>query len=107
MFYCCCFFFFFLMIRRPPRSTQQPTLFPYTTPSDLPPASSLTRPVGVNASRGVRDSGRSEEHTSELQSPVVISYAVFCLKKTKKKRQTSMNLQISINVITSISHLHT
>src|SRR5213079_3718887 len=31
-----------------------------------------------------RFSGRSEEHTSELQSPVVISYAVFCLKKKKK-----------------------
>ena len=34
---------------------------------------------------GTNDRTRSEEHTSELQSPVPISYAVFCLKKKKKK----------------------
>src|ERR1051326_9505766 len=70
----CSFFFFFLMIRRPPRST----LFPYTTlfrsPSD-PHLRSGTCP-GRNCRRG-----RSEEHTSELQSHSFISYAVFCLKK--------------------------
>src|SRR6186997_3618442 len=75
------FFFFFLMIRRPPRSTQQPTLFPYTTlfRSDRGPQ----RPDTVRR-RGADPRSRSEEHTSELQSPVVISYAVFCLKKKKK-----------------------
>src|ERR1051325_11813425 len=71
-------FFFFLMIRRPPRST----LFPYTT---------LFRSEGnagecVGGDRGAGgDEDRSEEHTSELQSPYVISYAVFCLKKKKKE----------------------
>src|SRR5213079_3777853 len=39
-----------------------------------------------------RTDGRSEEHTSELQSPVVISYAVFCLKKKNKKNNTSCSL---------------
>src|SRR6186997_3466845 len=76
------FCFFFLMIRRPPRSTQQPTLFPYTT---LFRSNDERRPcrdhrVGRTSELIVR----SEEHTSELQSPVVISYAVFCLKKKKK-----------------------
>src|SRR5256885_4417247 len=72
------FFFFFLMIRRPPRST----LFPYTTlfrsfiylyviPKKLCPAFfQLSQLPG----------GRSEEHTSD-SSHLVISYAVFCLKK--------------------------
>src|SRR5213079_3501059 len=81
MFFCIFFFFFFLMIRRPPRSTQQPTLFPYTT---------LFRSVQSTSEQQRRYCfhrgwDRSEEHTSELQSPVVISYAVFCLKKKKKK----------------------
>src|SRR5213079_2341202 len=83
LFVCAFYFFFFLMIRRPPRSTQQPTLFPYTTlfrsararPSCRPP-----RRPGTASSRR----SRSEEHTSELQSPVVISYAVFCLKKKNR-----------------------
>src|SRR5213596_3379150 len=76
------FFFFFLMIRPPPRSTQDRTLFPYTTlfrsrpaPLCLPPI-----PADDDPSRG-----RSEEHTSELQSHGLISYAVFCLKKKKKR----------------------
>src|ERR1044071_6563548 len=65
------------MIRRPPRST----LFPYTTlfrswatNHELPPTRADARAPG---------SRRSEEHTSELQSRVDISYAVFCLKKKK------------------------
>src|SRR5213075_3419318 len=83
--------FFFLMIRRPPRSTQQGTLFPYTT---------LFRSPGhcETARRRRRDRGsaarRSEEHTSELQSRLVISYAVFCLKKKKnleEKRPTDLS----------------
>src|SRR5213595_4071663 len=78
-----CFSFFFLMIRRPPRSTQLRTLFPYTTlfrSQREPP-----RPRGGADGRAlVSTATRSEEHTSELQSPSVISYAVFCLKKKKK-----------------------
>src|SRR3546814_21054049 len=88
----CIFFFivvfFFLMIRRPPRSTRTDTLFPYTT---------LFRSYygrwtykfeeaarqGAAAVFIVHD--RSEEHTSELQSLMRISYAVFCLKKKKNK----------------------
>src|SRR3546814_2069818 len=91
-------FFFFLMIRRPPRSTRTDTLFPYTT---------LFRSWGRTRrqDRGRRQQGkpcqcsanmtkswavahrseRSEEHTSELQSLMRISYAVFCLKKKKNK----------------------
>src|SRR5213079_3798846 len=76
------FFFFFLMIRRPPRSTQQPTLFPYTTLF----RSRRHRVRDAPSPSARRWHRRSEEHTSELQSPVVISYAVFCLKKKKKKK---------------------
>src|SRR3546814_1302869 len=67
------------MIRRPPRSTRTDTLFPYTTlfrsyESRLPPAAR-------KKARGIcRAPFRSEEHTSELQSLMRISYAVFCLK---------------------------
>src|SRR5213082_4081930 len=78
------FFFFFLMIRRPPRSTLCQTLFPYTT-LFRPPRGRFPPPGGC-AGRGAADRvGRSEEHTSELQSPDTISYAVFCLKKKKQK----------------------
>src|SRR3546814_10958716 len=93
---CVCFVcFFFLMIRRPPRSTRTDTLFPYTT---------LFRSVPEALVRAARLDGagfftifgrillpmstRSEEHTSELQSLMRISYAVFCLKKkTCRPRQ--------------------
>src|SRR3546814_2922127 len=95
---------FFLMIRRPPRSTRTDTLFPYTTLFRSPDCApmvgspSLTpvgaRPVGnQRAARteyhgrapGAPQKKRSEEHTSELQSLMRISYAVFCLKKIKQK----------------------
>src|SRR5881396_4010221 len=75
--------FFFFMIRRPPRSTRYETLFPYTTlfrsrpPSRSAAASDRTPPRPPP--------GRSEEHTSELQSLRTISYAVFCLKKKNIK----------------------
>src|SRR5216117_948546 len=85
MFFFLFFFFFFLMIRRPPRSTQGRTLFPYTTlfrskRSFIVPGSPSNH-MGVFSFRR----NRSEEHTSELQSPFLISYAVFCLKKKKTK----------------------
>src|SRR3546814_5356733 len=79
------FFFFFLMIRRPPRSTRTDTLFPYTTLF----RSSIPCPWAQAARLKAKSSGplgkwiRSEEHTSELQSLMRISYAVFCLKKKK------------------------
>src|SRR6187431_3406322 len=79
------------MIRRPPRSTQQSTLFPYTTLFRSPPAPNRCAAIStMSTSRrrrwSVATSSRSEEHTSELQSRTVISYAVFCLKKKKKKK---------------------
>src|SRR3546814_14095819 len=78
----CDFIFFFLMIRRPPRSTRTDTLFPYTTLFRSWAVASGTgwRP-GAGRPRGPRPGPRSEEHTSELQSLMRISYAVFCLKK--------------------------
>src|SRR3546814_13712793 len=102
---CVIVFVFFLMIRRPPRSTRTDTLFPYTTlfrssARSRRPASRRLRhrlrarrhiaPDGVDHSRrpyrqtALNDQLRSEEHTSELQSLMRISYAVFCLKKKKK-----------------------
>src|SRR3546814_5317186 len=94
-----CMYFFFLMIRRPPRSTRTDTLFPYTT---------LFRSLlGTQCRLGKRgfdlhvdDAAhllsfrtysekrwRSEEHTSELQSLMRISYAVFCLKKKTNNKK--------------------
>src|SRR3546814_16685051 len=94
------YFFFFLMIRRPPRSTRTDTLFPYTTlfRSIWGPTNRGSRTFTVaqrqlaESTRSVRDDAlkpkaRSEEHTSELQSLMRISYAVFCLKKKKKKHK--------------------
>src|SRR5213596_1574517 len=76
--------FFFLMIRRPQRSTQDRTLFPYTTlfRSLRAAGHRCARPRARRSRRG-NHGRRSEEHTSELQSHGLISYAVFCLKKKK------------------------
>src|SRR3546814_1038538 len=96
--------FFFLMIRRPPRSTRTDTLFPYTTLFRSWRRSSRWRVRGT-AGRSARpgtspartprrppaSSKRSEEHTSELQSLMRISYAVFCLKKKKENKNTERN----------------
>src|ERR1044071_10021778 len=76
------FYFFFLMIRRPPRST----LFPYTTLFRSHHADG--EHDGTDHDTG-GDGTRSEEHTSELQSRVDISYAVFCLKKKNTTTYTS------------------
>src|SRR3546814_9464216 len=105
------------MLRRPPRSTRTDTLFPYTTlfrswarvieavGDDARQA--LAGGIGNQAQREIErgvatgaggdalldhvepDCRRSEEHTSELQSLMRISYAVFCLKK--KKNRTKLN----------------
>src|SRR3546814_18862841 len=83
----------FLSIRRPPRSTRTDTLFPDTTlfrSEDL--IDDLTERMiqpGAEYSHQWRVGDiviRSEEHTSELQSLMRISYAVFCLKKKKKNK---------------------
>src|SRR3546814_4545104 len=90
------------MIRRPPRSTRTDTLFPYTTlfrstagfycPAAWPwwGSHSALRRRRKSAFRSHCRSRRqrSEEHTSELQSLMRISYAVFCLKKKTKHIQT-------------------
>src|SRR3546814_3402488 len=87
------------MIRRPPRSTRTDTLFPYTTlfRSQLLRQRSAARrlrggegrrhPARHGPALARRRAQRSEEHTSELQSLMRISYAVFCLKKKKNKTQ--------------------
>src|SRR3546814_12726243 len=102
---------FFLMIRRPPRSTRTDTLFPYTTlfrstgrENVLVNAAILGMPDGqirerLDAIAAFADIGpffdrpvRSEEHTSELQSLMRISYDVFCLKKkTNTTKSTKEN----------------
>src|SRR3546814_1229788 len=79
----------FLMIRRPPRSTRTDTLFPYTTlfrstwGSTSPRRPSRCRPGPAPRWERRETQRRSEEHTSELQSLMRISYAVFCLKNEK------------------------
>src|SRR3546814_10000281 len=108
------------MIRRPPRSTRTDTLFPYTTLfRSLPrPIIEVLKQMLVKRAIAVgrrwksqargqhevqgapeikdqrRDHARSEEHTSELQSLMRISYAVFCLKK-KKKIHTGVKIKSS------------
>src|SRR3546814_6673914 len=100
------------MIRRPPRSTRTDTLFPYTTlfRSDLsaqriirahqPDLAGLVvagpdhQPLLVRRERRADAEAlviRSEEHTSELQSLMRISYAVFCLKKKKQNKHKRTN----------------
>src|SRR3546814_17918287 len=108
----CCvlfFLFFFLMIRLPPRSTRTDTLFPYTTlfrsvdvSASITPQEEVLQYDGLargvvdaqflariaeGAERRIGFAARSEEHTSELQSLMRISYAVFCLKKKTKQMQ--------------------
>src|SRR3546814_8428972 len=101
-------FVFFLMRRRPPRSTRTDTLFPYTTLFRSPRGDGggdLTDEGAAFAERRharervrrrpARYFDRSEEHTSELQSLMRNSYAVFCLKK---KKNNTNNLSDSINI---------
>src|SRR3546814_5472653 len=87
---------FFLMIRRPPRSTRTDTLFPYTT-LFRSYQGDLSQAAGGDARRGGERGHpiRSEEHTSELQSLMRISYAVFCLKKKKKSTKYRDHIQLN------------
>src|SRR3546814_7459356 len=99
------------MIRRPPRSTRTDTLFPYTTlfrsksrcggsrpQGATRPAQGAIGRAGASAARQAwvarTQNARSEEHTSELQSLMRISYAVFCLKKKHYNISTINNSQI-------------
>src|SRR3546814_6331192 len=83
------------MIRRPPRSTRTDTLFPYTTLfRSWRRCGILGMAKSRRRTRSTPISGRSEEHTSELQSLMRISYAVFCLKK--KKYKTKKNKQYNL-----------
>src|SRR3546814_7276358 len=114
---------FFLMLRLPPRSTLTDTLFPYTT---------LVRSLGLDCNltlesltpgvtgqcldlvsddaqrtmnTHLRISERSEEHTSELQSLMRISYDVFCLKKNNKNVEIQHIIRIYRNSQTNY-HKH-
>src|SRR3546814_5700013 len=92
---------FFLMVRLPPRSTRTDTIFPYTTlfrsvetltaarlAADVcdVPTVLVARTDALAAT--LLQSDRSEEHTSELQSLMRISYAVFCLKNKRSFNMT-------------------
>src|SRR3546814_3336783 len=113
------------MIRRPPRSTRTDTLFPYTTlfrsmmlqtltkhfaglmeacyerhaRSAVARLSRLDEAARINALQE-----RSEEHTSELQSLMRISYAVFCLKKKKQNNKSKHDTDIHNNNINAVIH---
>src|SRR3546814_1235528 len=118
------------MMRRPPRSTRTDTLFPYTTlfrsldhrqfaqarHRHLQGARDRRRGQGQDMDVGLQPlqpflvNDRSEEHTSELQSLMRISYAVFCLKKTMSfsthPNNTSRN-NSSTDIIMSTPHKKT
>src|SRR3546814_9937463 len=92
------------MIRRPPRSTRTDTLFPYTTLFRSSASWSLMRKQKNYCWRRCAASwNRSEEHTSELQSLMRISYAVFCLKK-KKATTDALHTQLTNNIQINITH---
>src|SRR3546814_7153454 len=114
------------MIRRPPRSTRTDTLFPYTTlflssgrglvdhqPGRIRPQSrpriAQARGARRQAVAPARQGGRkmrSEEHTSELQSLMRISYAVFCLKKKKVAYKYNSKLYTMKNNYVHIISVH-
>src|SRR3546814_6373833 len=107
---------FFVMIRRPPRSTRTDTLFPYTTLFRSYPCCRGARcrcRHRSSASRAVerhppQRAPRSEEHTSELQSLMRTSYAVFGLKKKTRTHptQTSRGGLHSDRKSTSLNNSH-
>src|SRR3546814_3299441 len=102
------------MIRRPPRSTRTDTLFPYTTlfrsHVAVGEAGRQGRVIGLPDLRTAAPNikrvpnrrrfcqWRSEEHTSELQSLMRISYAVFCLKKKTINKQKVIHIYLYIYI---------
>src|SRR3546814_5661291 len=120
------------MLRRPPRSTRTDTLFPYTTlfrsAAQLGPLLRAFGVIVIPAGQGdfvhnaaihivtpagrlvrIRDPGalatvlRSEEHTSELQSLMRISYAVFCLKKKKNRIDLARSVYVVVQSLNEFS----
>src|SRR3546814_2207005 len=111
------------MIRRPPRSTRTDTLFPYTTlfrstchrakssrvmktrfqPGNCAPTthSARSRTASARLLPNWKRKHRSEEHTSELQSLMRISYAVFCLKKKKDESPAPNTSRSQYNTLVS------
>src|SRR3546814_5520938 len=115
------------MIRRPPRSTRTDTLFPYTTLFRSLPPFPMLNDHGLTCRRGsIRGHGqcprfrarcgkgypirprsmRSEEHTSELQSLMRISYAVFCLKKKKKNKSNKLINTVAQPILLNYDNNH-
>src|SRR3546814_7424806 len=109
------------MIRRPPRSTRTDTSFPTRRSSDLTGPRSPGSVVSLlyrlaqggarHLPRGGPGAFRSEEHTSELQSLMRTSYAVFCLKKKKTTRiiinsKHSIPLEYTLYEYTIQKHTH-
>src|SRR3546814_1075288 len=117
------------MIRRPPRSTRTDTRFPYTTlfrsivlPTLIRDKQVLNAVVAELAGTEVAEAnagatakvqrgiltdcltGRSEEHTSELQSLMRTSYAVFCLKKKNNQKRTTRTTERDMNSTTRTPH---
>src|SRR3546814_3035171 len=94
------------MIRRPPRSTRTDTLFPYTTLFRSAEASVWRSTLVLRSGGGDRptegEQSRSEEHTSELQSLMRISYAVFCLKKKNIPEIITINTTSALITRTNI-----
>src|SRR3546814_4588459 len=120
------------MCRLPPRSTLTDTLFPYTTlfrsgvgkhrldsrdEAAARPLEAMHGGIGIEHRHAFvgehrRDGrfthpDRSEEHTSELQSLMRISYAVFCLKKKKKQRHTKIRLYMYDSISDTKTHIST
>src|SRR3546814_3954032 len=119
------------MIRRPPRSTRTDTLFPYTTlfrsgqqcaVGAAPGFCRLDLAVDAGEAAGCRlalvaavavlegvegaiTHRRSEEHTSELQSLMRISYAVFCLNKKTRDKTSRPSIDCNSTCMTSHTHL--
>src|SRR3546814_1412656 len=95
------------MIRRPPRSTRTDTLFPSRRSSDLKVSGSVSSRISFSSGLHITAKlpgsrpgeasalplSRSEEHTSELQTLMRNSYAVFCLKKKKIEIEHSILLR--------------
>src|SRR3546814_4331527 len=120
------FGFFFLIVRRPPRSTRTDTLFPYTTlfrstawstrmgslmeslpgqqmghafgPVDMARSRAPHGHQKKTRGKGMGGRVRSEEHTSELQSLMRISYAVFCLTKKNTRAEQTDHTSVSSEV---------
>src|SRR3546814_6934495 len=119
------FVLFVLRLRRPPKSTRTDTLFPSTTlfrsvctrsaasstssaPAAIAMASACGKRCGATStsrsspmvlSARAAEPMRSEEHTSELQSLMRISYAVFCLKKKKNTQDSTQTAQQQLTKI--------